>query len=978
MADEKQADTPIAQATAAQDTTTPGLQFKLPDKAVNYIKQSEQANGLPEGALLGLFVAENHGFKTLAEAGPHTKSGTGARGPFQLTDSALKDAGYDPKTFKWNSFAANAEAAGKYAKIILDQTAAKGLEGVDPHVRLAGGYNLGYNRFADGVKAGTITPDFEGVDAASESIGNGKYASKYMRAFPNGTSAKSEGSTTASAKAGAEPTPQPSYGSPIIERVGPTAPSQAGGFDSAITAAKTAGGALWENLGKPVWEGISQFPGEIADNAKALSDRGAHLGLGAVDALIGSTMEAGLPPPPDFKTIDPMGVANFVTSVATPGFGGVGAPLAERLAARTLNGVTAAGSTVLNAADARAKQQATQQGVDWSGLGFGDRVSRIAGNLDTTTIADNLPSILTNAGIGFLLTPNDSAQSKVQQRRGAILGEYQQEADRVAQVNNDYVEYGQYQRRASQWETASKNVAEEQRTVLHNAKQAENEAINQAAQQAYEARLAKVQPQLDAAREITGLDVMPNDAWAFERKTQNRAARDLLMQELGVEADNPASPIFQKWLGTAWDPTPEAMRPLDPQSVESIDTVFAKIRAEAKASNRADSVFAKLGQALGDPHGVKDQIGELEGKIQALGPGGDEAKKAILEGKIQELEAQLPEPTVGDLINRVQAIDEVRRTKAFSDSATPREKKLLEDVSTMLRDPDPEKGLVTSALTPEEAKLWVQGNMVSKSWWQKKRAADLVMSAFGDSRPGASNILHAITAKESKFRKQLGDDVYQRLHELAGAIDDVMQTIPPPPDLKPVSYKTFVPDAIKPDWRPNPKMLLRTPERPDPATWKRMAEDSRGAKILEGVNTLVSKTGTMTLMALGGAAGGAYGAAHGVPFSKIALTGAATGFLLTVPAASKAFVDTVRFMDRPQSREYLNALARLTTAAMIHNAYTPQPLTEVPDPALASTPPTSTPTPRTPTKLATRPTGGPIPAPPTRERVPSGSPQALR
>jgi hypothetical protein len=965
-----------------QQTPTAGLKYALPAKGMEIFSQVEQERGLPPGTLHGVFAAENSGHATLADSFK-AESGTGARGPFQLTDTALRDIGRDPKTFDRKSFRANAEAAGDYAVKLDGYT--KDVP-APAQLRIAGAWNLGPGTLLDGIKNGSIEPTIEGIDAASVRIGNGKFISKFQKAVPiNMTTASESAPPTGATIANKEGVPAAEDRAAMLATAAHEDAQYAGGGTGAMTGEnilRAAPGAIssvasgaWNNIIKPTAEGFMQFPNEVAQNVDALSGRGAQAGLGAVDSMLGTNMgplaAQALPPPPGFITPDPMGAVNFGASIFSP---------AGRLASMGM----AAGTGVLNAADAAAREDAAKAGYDWNGMPIGQRLSLTASKLDYKTMGDNLFSILGGTMLAGLLPPANAYQGKVQRAKDATDDAWRAAKAAVDEHNAPVIERANRVTDRNMWKWADKQRAEREGVELFNAEQEAARAIDESKAQAYAVQSLETQRKIAEAEGLTGLKRVPPEhaQWELALQEQNQKARDYMLSSVGLgsaenQLEDPSGVIFKNWLGDWQTPTEAAMRELPDSVKDEVNSVLDKVQREAKKSGRGDGPIGKLGR-LGDP--------ELDAKIEAaranyenLPPGHPHI--GIAAAQLEKLEAKQKPVTVKDVADLVQSVDGVRRTRVFGDAATPGEKSLMEDLSKMLRQDD---SVIERAMGPEDAAIWREGNAASREWSERKRITDMIGDAFKDILPGAETIRNNMYANRVELVKSLGKEKYKQLYDIAKAVDDLYLKMPELPKPTAQPSKKFIPGVSPAPKEPEGSIGWRSyPDKPGPEEWKKRMEGKRATDFMDSMNSLFShmERNAATATVGGAIAGLSASKYHGADATTSGLIGAGTmAALITIPGLARAFTTAMEHYDKPTSRQYLQSVAKMVMIAQLHGAYTGYAGGQTNfDPTPPGAPPvaqTMTPPPVMPTRQV----GGPVPGPspglgqPGMPRVKSMSP----
>ncbi len=940
----------------AQPSPTAGLRFALPEKAVQIIQQAESEKGLPPGALMGLFAAENSGHANLKEA-MLARSPTGPRGPFQLTAGAITDTGRDPKTFQWGSLRENALTAADYANKLLEQTSDVPAH---PLLRIAGGFNLGPGRMKAMLASGELDLTPEGFDKASESVGNGKYITKFQKATPidmtmtttPGTQAQVPGVTASSV---ATPQDRAKLLAQEEQRLmqppggGPATAQNALGAVPGL--AQSLGQAAWEGLIQPAAETMLQLPTELAQNVTAGAQR---VGQG-IDALTGVPHffppgESQVP----FTPIDPVGAVNFGATLFSP---------AGRLASAGTN----MGVGVLNAAESAAREEATQQQIDWNDLPLGDRLSRMANKLDYDTMSQQLPAIVGGTLFGGLLAPRGAYQGKISRAKDAAQDAWQTAKNAVDEHNAPIIAHTQERDARDMWKYAIKEKGERESVQLYNQEQTLASKADAEAADAYAKAKLRTDQQIAKAEGLTGKTRLPEvDAeWELNLQKQNQELRDYLLHETGLgppetRLEDPSRAVFDSWIGT-WDaPTEAAMRELPDTVKDDVNGLLDKVAKEARKSGRAEGPIGKLPR-LGDAK-LDQDIADLEYKISGLEPGSSQV--GPLYAQLEMMYDQRKPVTIKDVVDLVQNVDAGRRTKLFTDSATDREKALLSDLSSMLRRED---GVVEQALGPDDAAIWRQGNVLSRDWNERKRITDIVSDAFMDIKPGAATVRNNLYAGREKYINSLGQARYDRLYELAGAVDDLYLKIPPPPKPSAKPLKTYVPGVSPLPRDPTTAKGFRAhPDKPGPDDYKSYMEAERASSFIRSLNEAFRHGQYHAVGSVAGAGmAGAYASRHNQdPATAIMIGSATLGTLLAVPAAGRAFATVMRHWDHPESRAYAQSVAKLLTIAQMQDAYKAQqpaanPVAQAPL-ALPPNPPSA----RMPVpNMPTRPTGGPVPAP---------------
>lgn len=715
----------------------------------------------------------------------------------------------------------------------------------------------------------------------------------------------------------------------------------------------------YEGLIKPMGQALGQFPTELQ----------APLVTNQANETMAEQWPPGMGPPPQLPmmppSIDPMGAVNFGATLFSP---------AGRLASAGTN----MGVGVLNAAESAAREEATQQQIDWNGLPIGDRLSRMANKLDYDTMSDNLTPILSGTLFGGLLAPKGAYQGKVSRAKDAAQDAWQAAKNVVDEHNAPIIAHTQQRDARDMWKYAIKEKGEREGVDLFNQEQALAAKSDAEAADAYAKAKLRTDQQIAKAEGLTRKKRLPEvDAeWELNLQNQNQELRDYLLHETGLglpelRLEDPSKEIFNGWIGT-WDaPTEAAMRELPDTVKDEVNALLDKAAREAKKSGRAEGPIGKLPR-LGNAE-LDQQIADMEYQIANLEPG--HSQVGPLYAKLETLYDQRKPVTIKDVVDLVQNVDSGRRTKVFTDSATDREKSLLSDLSSMLRQED---GPIERALGPEDAKIWRQGNVLSRDWNERKRITDIVSDAFMDIKPGAATVRNNLYAGREKYIGSLGQARYDRLYELAGAVDDLYLKIPPPPKASAKPLKTYVPGVSPLPRDPTTAKGFRTyPDKPGSEDYKKYMEAERASSFIRSLNEAFrhGQYHAVGSVAAAGLAGG-YSSRHGQDASTSIMIGSATlGTLLAVPAAGRAFAAVMRNWDHPESRAYAQSVAKLITIAQMQDAYKAQQPAAQPAQTAPALPPSLPPSARMPVpNMPTRPTGGPIPAPASSS---GGTPRVL-
>ena len=143
-------------------------------------------------------------------------------------------------------------------------------------------------------------------------------------------------------------------------------------------------------------------------------------------------------------------------------------------------------------------------------------------------------------------------------------------------------------------------------------------------------------------------------------------------------------------------------------------------------------------------------------------------------------------------------------------------------------------------------------------------------------------------------------------------------------------------------------------------------EGQRAADFVRGMNRLFEHTQTHALWSVAaGTVAAGYAAGQGKQDigTSAVIGGSVLGAMIAIPTFGRAFATAIRHFDHPESRTYLQAVAKMVTIAQMHGAYTGrQPAPETtPEPTAVR--PVEPPTRMAAPNLPSRPTGVRVPAP---------------
>ncbi len=632
-------------------------------------------------------------------------------------------------------------------------------------------------------------------------------------------------------------------------------------------------------IGQTLWDGLTQFPRELGQNLAAPQANEAMREQWPASMGAPPTVQ---PPPP----IDPAGFVNFVTLPL--GFGSVARPLL----ARAGNAVIGGGLSVLNTADAIARRQATTDGLNWEDIPTGDRITRILNQLDTNSFADTLGEGL----MPMLLGGAVGAVGRVSEHGFA---------DDVAEIWKPGQRAEREARQAYDLKVAKIQADNERRLGDYQLKVDEADAQHLAAtdeaiwaQDEFSSRVTPIEQRVSRAEERTGLRRTPINATDIEKMRARNEARALLRRNYRIPDENPAAPIYARLHETT-------NRPLDPEILDQVESVFEEIRREAHASGRLGPDMRRLTSRLGDVENLTPQIIRLERRAEAVT--NNEARRAQIMAEAEVLRSARPEPTVRDFVDRIQAIDALRRTKQFRDSITPEINAKLADVSRQMRADD---GLVQQVLSPEEFALWRQGASVAKDYRSMERTINFISDAFTNVNPGTS-IRKKLTGSPKRvenLRRQFGDENFDSILQLADDLEALNMKFPKAPK------NATLPDAPR----------LTPPE----------LRDLPGPFVPPALPTDIKRVSTILRNALTGA-GAVSLATTGLHYLQpetskqefslyTHLGGAAIGTLLAIPATRRLFHTFVRGIDGRSGKMTLQAqqaLSRMIVARTLADSY---------------------------------------------------------
>lgn len=599
---------------------------------------------------------------------------------------------------------------------------------------------------------------------------------------------------------------------------------------------------------------------------------------------VGSALGMTSTPPLPMKSS--MEFPDFVNFATIPLGSGVG---------HAANTGISVGLGVLNVADATAKAKAQSSGVNWDDLGAGAKASRVMDEVNTDNMVEHLPALAASAWLGFMFGGKEKPTSL---------------ADDIA----------------APWRPKPPKV--DPKAVAFNQEQQLAEAVDRQAMDAYARRLAPLEAQVVGAETKTRMSRLSPDATELEKQAFNGEVKSRLMTEYRVPPNDPSRPFFEKLL-TDHGPTP-----IDPMQAQGINAALREVADNAKNTDRLRGPLSVLGRALGDDNNVMPQIVKLETKMARTG---DQLKRSKFATKIAELESQLRDPTVQDVVDRSQAIEALRRNKAFKTNADARTLQIVNKLNEEMRKPG---GLVETTLGPDAAALWTKGNLESRLYNEKIRTTDLITQAFADVGEGTQTLRNNLVAKEKMFRRSLGKTNYESLLDSAQSFDDLKAALPTPPKATAQPLKD----------------IYLTPKQTKAV----------------GLVHMLNQTFMGRSMLYGGPVAGLATAYNHPVLAGMGLSAAATAAIVTNPVVRKGFSAMVKNMDRMSSYQFQRSLARLVVAAYIEDSYGEQPTPVEPTPAEPPLPsaPTSAAPPR---QLSSRRTGGPIPAPQSNRAIPGGA-----
>lgn len=768
----------------------------FPEAVTSYIGKVAAEKGVPAELAIGILGGETNG-----NLNPGRTSPKGARGLWQLMPSFVEQTGRDPKSFKYEDEVHSTEAALDGIKQLWDKYK-------DPSLVVAA-YNAGPTTVDNIIKSGGDLPAETKKYLKNVDEWSGGFLSNPRKEEPPAPPVQSieqqVNTPTPSREEAMAAIPQNDENSISTEE---------------STSGLQAGANAVLNVGKSAVNYLTQFPRE---SVAYIGDRTGISGLGqragtvvgnAIGNLVGLPDKGPMPaiPPPQ---IDPTGALNFVTLPLGMGSG------------RVANAGIGATQAFYQDLDARARNTAQQEGIDWETLGFGERASRIIDQLNWAVFDDKMalnmaagaflggafggkptePGDLSN-DIGLIRAPIDpkkmtpaelkayeAARAGAEEARKANIA-----IDMEAAANEDAIRaYHEGLPRAVSWNYyAGKENAATQKAYTNEVAAAKGardiseagvyaENANRAAQYddqvrqleaPYQEALQRHNDIVDSLAERAGIPRLPATAGELEKTAYNQRLKARFMQEVGLPPEDPSTAVYQGWLGSRETGySPAALEPVSQEVVDRANTQLAKIAKEGTAQDALGAKLSKLGRALDDPKGVKPKIAEIEARMAKLPP--NEPRWQSLADKREQLKAQLVPVRKIDLIDRAQAIAKAQRSVLFRDAANANEARLITDAKKALYGDGNTGGLVEQALSAEEAATWRRANALSRDYRVRDRMATLVANAFGDARNGAKNIRNTLGARERTLKKAFGEARYNELLDLARTLDGLNAGAPP-------------------------------------------------------------------------------------------------------------------------------------------------------------------------------------------------------
>lgn len=918
-----------------------------------FIDAEAKAVGLETEFSLGFLGAENNGFDNLA---PNKVSPKGARGLFQLMPDAVKDAGYDPATFDYDDPVLNTKAAVKYQKILFDKY--KG----DP-VLTASAYNYGMGNLDrllergggpedlpdetqdylvkfDNLTGGYLTKPKEPKEPATEQA-------------PAATGAEKAASIQSAPVAEpVQPSPQPSPSAPAL----PPAMAQKYGDT----------GSGLQDLYNTLIEPMTRFPMQVGGQVAG---------------------QLGLAENPD--SIDPADALTFGAGIF---------PLtrAGAAAGRGINAAIGAGLTGLQIAHGLAKRDATEAGVDWSGLGTGQQTSMIVRNVDTDLFTDHAAEFVAGAGLGWLFGKSSSPELPIVGRdpitldtklmtaspdvkavdSAKLFNRKQSEAEVLERVAQRTAKRRAAEIQAENAAAGITNVAENLSAQgAHNETVARTMAGNTAAAISDVGQFAPVEQALQGAEARTGVTRMRPGAAKLERQQKHTEMRDRMLQEFHLPAENPGPVIYQTELIV-----PHGQRQLDPKSVKLFNQQLLRLERQSNERDTMRGRLKFLTRPLEDPQGITPEINELIKQAEATA---NPAKRMRLMGLAEKRRAKLVPPTVEMLVNRMNSLRGAHREATFKD-APDATLQLLNDFTDRL---DGERGVVESMLTSDEAAAWAKGREATRIYRQQERGIKTVMNVFGATKPGAGTIRNKLEAKEDQLVAQFGTEIYENMLNLSRDLDILTSGTPRSARLAkvPGEFQPTDPTLKKVPGIPEVKAREYKPVAPLAALERARAEAKSAEKLpaKHRLQHIINATYALThrvALAAGAAGTAAYSQGMGPrEAAVVGLGGGVTAFLATTPVARRAFSKMIRFADNMQSNEFAKAYTRFLIAneidaAQQDGAMVQTPNAGPPDPAETGPPkPLRIQRKEDRMAVAQRRTSKSVPAPESRRGIPGGT-----
>lgn len=758
---------------------------------------------LDPDTVVGLFAHESQDFN------PYAKSPTGAAGIAQFTEGTGAEYGLSPED-RYNPLKAIPAGIAHFAKGVAAFP--------ESRVDQIRAYNAGIQGTRDYLAGKPIADKDRAEEIKNFPLQVVAKIKQYSTdsAQPEARVQSASAAQPASATQNPAPPPQERQMIPSEDHYDENSMSTG----ETLTALRD-GAVAMARLGKGAADYFTQFPREAAayiGDRTGITQLGQRAGT-AVGDIIGNAI--GLPdkgpmPPQAPPQIDPTGMLNFVTLPLGMGSG------------RLVNAGVGAIQAFYQDLDARARNAAQAEGVDWNTLGFGERASRIVDQLNWAAFDDKMafnmaagaffggmfggkptePGDL-SGDISLIRTPVDPAKMTKEELHAYEAAKAGAEKARITNLgldmedaaNEDAIRaYHEGLPRAIEWNKAAAEhntatqaayasevaAAKSARDISEVGVHAEN--VNRAAayddqvrrlEAPYQAALERHNAMIDALQEKAGVPRLPDTAGGLEKAAYNQRLKAKFTQEIGLPAEDPSTAVYQGWLGSRETGyTDAALREAPKDVVEMFNAQLDAIAKEGTAQDALGAKLTKLGRRLDYENiPIERKIADLQDKMSQLTPS-DPRWQAAAE-KVKELQTQLKPVRIIDLVDRAQAIAKAQRSVLFKDAANANEARLINDAKEALYGGKEGGGIIESALSAEEAATWRKANALSRDYRIRDRQAQFVANAFGDVRNGASNIRNRLAAKQKSLVRSFGKERYDELLDLARTLDDLNAKAPP-------------------------------------------------------------------------------------------------------------------------------------------------------------------------------------------------------